>query len=194
MEVSREMSKRLAGITVLSVISSVNFRDEEYLEPRKILESEGVVVKVASTTVQEARGMLGLKVKPDMSLTEVKVGDFNAVIVAGGSGTPQHLWGNSLLHYILKETLKQSKVVGAICLASAILAEAGLLKGLKATVYPAPEAISKLRAGGAKYIDEPVVVEERIITGRDPNAAVEFGKAIAQAIWKEVLKKPVAGW
>lgn len=188
------MANRLEGIRVLSVISPQNFRDEEYLEPRKILESEGAIVKVASTSLDEAKGMLGLKVKPDLSLTDVDVTDFNAVIVAGGSGTPQYLWGNSLLHYILKEAIKQSKVVAAICLAPAILAEAGLLKGLTATVFPSSDAIAKLRNGGAKYVDQPVVVEEKIITGRDPSAASVFGKAVAQAIWKEVLKKPLAEW
>lgn len=188
------MANRLEGIRVLSVISPHNFRDEEYLEPRKILESEGAVIKVASTSLDQAKGMLGLKVKPDYDLNSVDVNEFNAVIVTGGSGTPQYLWGNSLLHYILKEAVKQSKVVAAICLAPAILAEAGLLKGLSATVFPSSEAIAKLRNGGAKYVDQPVVVEERIITGRDPNAASAFGKAVAQAIWKEILKKPLAEW
>ncbi len=188
------MANRLEGVKVLMVISPRNFRDEEFLEPKKILESEGAEVKVASVSTDQAVGMLGLKVKPDLSLNDVNVSDFNAVVVVGGSGTPQYLWGNSLLHYILKEASKQSKVVAAICLSPAILAEAGLLKGLSATVYPSPDAISKLRNGGARYVDQPVVVEEKIITGRDPTAANSFGKAVAQAIWKEVLKKPLAEW
>lgn len=188
------MSKRLEGIEILSIISAKNFRDEEYIEPRKILESEGALVKVASNSLDKAIGMLGLTVSPDLSFLDVKPDEYHAVILAGGSGAPQYLWGNTVLHYILKETHRLSRVIGAICLAPAVLAEAGLLNNLKATVFPSPDAIAKLRAGGAHYVDEPVVVEGNIITARDPKAASLFGKEVAQAIWRETLKKPVAEW
>ena len=42
---------KLAGKKVLMVIPHTQFRDEEFFEPKKILESEGATVTVASTAV-----------------------------------------------------------------------------------------------------------------------------------------------
>ena len=43
---------KLAGKTVLMVSPHTQFRDEEFFEPRQILESEGATVTVASTAVR----------------------------------------------------------------------------------------------------------------------------------------------
>jgi putative intracellular protease/amidase len=40
--------KNLSGKKLLMVIAKNKFRDEKYLEPRKVLEAAGAVVTVAS--------------------------------------------------------------------------------------------------------------------------------------------------
>lgn len=174
--------RKLAGRRVLMVVAPDQFRDEELLEPKKILEQEGAEVIVASTKPGEARGMLGARVTPDRQLSEVKASEFDAVTVVGGMGSPQYLWDNSTLHDILREMKQAEKVVSAICLSGAALAKAGVLEGKAATVWPMPDSLKALEEGKAKYEESPVVQDGRVITANGPEAARQFGQAIVKEL------------
>ena len=174
-----ENMAKLKGKKAVMVIAEKNFRDEELFEPKKILEAEGVKVIVASTSFNTARGMLGGKVKPDMLLSEIKVDDYDAIIFVGGSGASQY-WNDSLAHNIAKEAVEKNKVLGAICIAPVTLANAGVLTGKKATVWPSEKG--KIEAKGAIYTGESVQIEGKIITAEGPQAARRFGEAIAKAL------------
>jgi protease I len=163
----------------LMIIAERNFRDEELLKPQKILENGGVKVTVTSTSLQNARGMLGATVKPDILLSSVKVEDYDVIIFVGGSGASQY-WNNPLAHSIAQEALQKGKILCAICIAPVTLANAGILSGKKATVFSSE--ISKLEAKGAIYTGKPVQVDGKIITGEGPQAAEEFGEAIVKAL------------
>jgi len=174
-----ENMAKLKGKKAVMIIAEKNFRDEELFEPKKILEAEGVKVIVASTSFNIARGMLGGKVKPDMLLSEIKVDDYDAIIFVGGSGASQY-WNDSLAHNIAKEAVEKNKVLGAICIAPVTLANAGVLTGKKATVWPSERG--KIEARGAIYTGESVQIEGKIITAEGPQAARKFGEAIAKAL------------
>jgi len=174
-----ENMAKLKGKKAVMVIAEKNFRDEELFEPKKILEAEGVKVIVVSTSFNIARGMLGGKVKPDMLLSEIKVDDYDAIIFVGGSGASQY-WNDSLAHNIAKEAVEKNKVLGAVCIAPVTLANAGVLTGKKATVWPSERG--KIEAKGAIYTGESVQIEGKIITAEGPQAARRFGEAIAKVL------------
>lgn len=174
-----EKMAELEGKKVLMIIAERNFRDEELLKPRKILEDRGVEVTVASTSLQDARGMLGATVKPDILLSSVKVQDYDVITFVGGSGASQY-WNDPLAHSIAQATVRNHKILCAICIAPVTLANAGVLSGKKATVFSSE--VSKLKAKGAIYTGKPVQVEGKIITGEGPQAAEQFGEAIAKAL------------
>ena len=58
----------LAGKKAVMVIAEKNFRDEEFLQPKEILEKAGVMVSVASSNIKSARGTLGAVVAPDNTM------------------------------------------------------------------------------------------------------------------------------
>ena len=70
--------------------------------------------------------------------------------------------------------------MAAICNASSVLAEAGLLQGLEATSYP--DRAAHLRARGATWCDTPVVRADRVLTGRDPAASAPFAQTLLEAL------------
>ena len=72
------------------------------------------------------------------------------------------------------------RLLAAICIAPTTLAHAGLLDGVRATAFPDRE--DDLRAHGAVWTGAPVTVDGRIITGNGPEAAADFGEAIAEAL------------
>ncbi len=164
------------------IIAQNNFRDEELLHPKNILENSGITVKIASRNIEEASGMLGARVIPDMRLQDINVQDFDAVIFVGGRGASVY-WNDPVAHKIANEAYLASKVVAAICIAPVTLANAGLLKGKKATVWPS-EARA-LTSKGAFYTGKPVEMDGLIITASGPAAADEFGKRIAEVLTSE---------
>lgn len=172
----------LTGKKVLMVIAPEQFRDEELLAPRQMLEAAGATVRVASRTKMECHGMLGATVKPDLLISEARMKDFDAIVVVGGMGSPEYLWGDERLHALLAESSDAHKITAAICLSGAVLARAGVLKGHRATVYKTPESLQEFQKGGATYTGEPVTRDGHLITGENPDAAKKFGEALIEQL------------
>ena len=167
--------------TVALVIAAKTFRDEEYQVPKNILERAGFEVITASTTLGLAEGKLGLKVHPNILLPELAGKALDALIFVGGSGSSQY-FEDKTAHELAWNFYNQGKIVGAICIAPVILANAGLLKDKKATVFP--DGIEKLQTGGAVYTGNIVEVDGRIITGCGPEAAEKFGSELLRLLAK----------
>jgi protease I len=169
----------LQGKKVLMIIAARNFRDEELLEPKAILERQGAAVIIASSSLSPARGMLGASAQPHVLLRDVKSADYDAIVFVGGSGASEY-WDNPTAHQIAREALSRGAVVGAICIAPATLARAGILKGKKATVWASESG--QLKNAGAQYTGESVEVDGNIITADGPQSAGAFGKALVTAL------------
>lgn len=164
---------------VLMVIAPEGFRDEEYREPRRILEAKGCQVTVASRSTKASRGMLGLVVEPDIALDGARASDYDAVVFVGGSGAEAY-FADKTAHALASEAFQSGKPLAAICVAPTILANAGLLKGRQATVWPSQSGA--LRSGGARYTGKPVEKDGTIITADGPASAVRFGEEVARAL------------
>lgn len=174
--------KKLAGKKILMVICPENFRDEELYTPKEIFEQEGAEVKIAASRLGVARGMLGRTAQPDLLISQANAGDYDALVVVGGMGSPTSLWADGQLHALLRDAEQRGKVIGAICLSGAVLARAGLLRDRRATVYATDESLKELTQGGARYTSEDVVADGKIITASGPHASAEFARAIVSQV------------
>lgn len=174
-----EAKMELAGKKILMVVAPTNFRDEELSEPRAIFENAGASVVVASKRVSQARGMFGTTASVDKDVSEVDVGEYDAVVFVGGSGASVY-FEDPAVHLLAQNAYNQDKIVAAICIAPSILANAGILSGKKATAFSSESA--NLKAKGANYTGELVTVDGRVITGRGPEAASEFGQKIVEVL------------
>jgi len=152
------------------------FEETEYSKPRTILEDAGVVVSIASSSLDTVKGHLGMRVKPDIVLSDVYATDYDAIVFIGGYG---YDWNNREAHRIVKEAAAEGKVLAAICVAPMTLAKAGVLEDKRATTsLPG----SMLEAEGAIYTGAMVERDELIITAKGPAAARSFGETIALAL------------
>jgi protease I len=161
------------------IVGRENFRDEELFETRRILSGAGVKTVVASTKTGAVRGMLGRIAEATILVNEIAVDDYDAIIFIGGTGAIEY-FQNLAAWNIARDAVQKRKVLGAICLAPAILANAGLLKGVRATSYPTER--DRLQRAGALFTGVPVERDGLIITGDGPMASVLFGRAIANAL------------
>jgi protease I len=172
----------VSGRHVVIVIAPERFRDEELETPRRLLVQAGHRVSVASTRSGEAVGMLGVRIKVDATVAQVRAEECDALVIAGGSGAPAHLWDAEPLITLVKAVHTAGRPVGAICLGPPVLARAGILLRRRATCYPADRALLELKRGGATVVEEPVVCDGTIVTANGPEAATAFGEALAQLL------------
>lgn len=170
----------IKGKRVLLIIAHKDFRDEELLETKNIIEGSGAVVTIGSTSTTPARGMFGAFVVPNITLDKVIVDNYDAIVFVGGIGSEVY-FKNPTAHFIAREAFEKKKTLAAICIAPCILAHAGVLRGKRATVWNG-KYIAVLRNNGVEYTDESVTIDGKIITANGPNAAKEFGEAIVKAL------------
>ena len=172
----------LSGKSILMLVAQKGFRDEELLVPKKVFESEGAKVTLASKAPGECFGMLGARALSDLSISSAIPEKYDAVIVVGGAGSPEHLWNDPDTIHVVRQAASAGKVVAAICLSGAVLAQAGVIKGLDATVYETPESLAEMKKGGAVFKRADVVVSGKFITASGPHAADKFAQAIKNAL------------
>jgi len=171
--------KMIKEKNVLMVVAPRDFRDEEYQKPRQVLESAGVRITVASKGVKVATGMLGASAQVDKDLSEIKAVDYNAIVFVGGVGASVYFNDQTALE-LARQAVGQGKVVGAICIAPSILANAGILQGKSATCFSS-EA-ENLKSKGANYTDQAVTVDGNIVTANGPGVAQDFGQKILELL------------
>jgi len=167
---------------ILMVIAEKNFRDEEFLVPQKEFVSEGFNITVVSTSLREAIGKLGAKVKPDIEIRKVKFLEYDAIVISGGSGSKEYLWDNEILLDGIKKMFSAGKIVSAICASPVVLARSKILSGKKATVFPGAEEIKEIKEAGAIYTKENVTVDGNIITANGPESSKGFARAIIKEL------------
>jgi protease I len=167
---------------ILVAIAPEGFRDEELDEPLAAFRRAGIGFDIASTKIGTCIGMLGGRAQATLTFERAGAGDYAGIVIIGGAGSPAHLWGSGDLIRLVQAFHDSRKLVAAICLSPAILARAGILKGLPATVFLTPESVLEMKAGGATISDKPVVVTSTVITANGPAAARAFGSAIVEAL------------
>lgn len=158
------------------ILAPTDFRDEEFLEPRQILEARNVQINVASQTRNRAIGKLGTEIEPDLALPEINPKNFDALIFVGGAGAVDYF--NSLdVFKLIQDFSKAKKILSAISIAPSILANAGVLISKTVTAYPTEE--ENLKNRGAEYTGMAVEVDGRIITAKDTSSCKEFAEQLA---------------
>jgi len=160
---------------VLMIISGNKFCDEEYESSRQILESFGINCEVASSTTNRAIGLDGTVVVPDYQINNLNSQVYDAFLLVGGVGCREY-WHDEFVHTLLNNAHSSGKLVCAICLAPVILANAGLLKGKRATAHPS--ASDYLEYKGVKYSSKNVEFEGNIVTANGPEATKKFANKI----------------
>lgn len=170
---------QLEGKKILMIIPSKGYRDEELNIPREMFEKAGAIVDIASDKEGRARGMLGGSIDSNLLYNQIEVDEYDAVVFVGGVGS-KIFWNDPMAHSLAKIAVQKDKLLGAICLAPATLANAGVLKGKTATSYSM--AAGALKKAGANYTGHPVEIDGTIVTGEGPKAAEEFASTIIKQL------------
>ncbi|MFB0553158.1 MAG: DJ-1/PfpI family protein [Phycisphaerae bacterium] len=161
------------------IVASQNFRDEELFETKRALDAAAVQTVIASTRIGIIMGALGNIAEANILVGQLIVDDYDAIIFIGGLGAVEYAANPAALN-LAREAVRQRKILAAISTAPTILANAGVLTGVRATSFLSER--NTLILSGAVYTGIPVEQDRLIITGRDPAASILFGRAVADAL------------
>lgn len=158
------------------------YEDLELQYPRIRMKEAGYEVLVAGVKAKEKyKGHHGYPMISDISVDEVKVEDFMALIIPGGYA-PDKLRKVPKVLEITQKFNEQKKLIAFICHAGWIPISAKILKG--ATCTSVANIKDDMVNAGVHWVDEDVVVDGTFISSRDPNDLPHFCPAILKFLGK----------
>ena len=160
---------------VLMIIAPEQFSEKELFTIKAELEKAGHKTVIASISTGLCSGSQQSNIAATQSLAEVQTTDYDAVVFVGGRGSEIY-FTNAEAFRIAAGMSDAHKITAAICLAPAILANAGVLENRRATV--AKTEVKTLKSMKAKYTCPGVTVDGNIITGSGPDYSKRLVKEI----------------
>ena len=164
------------------IIATDGFQEDELFSPREALQSQGATVHLAALKMDEISAGEGdnRKIKPDMTIDQVNVDDYDALIIPGGLVNPDTLRAEDNVLSAVRGFDEQGKVIASICHGPWVLVSAGVAKDREMTCYPSIK--DDLINAGANYVDQEVAVSNGIITSRSPDDLEAFNAKIIEEI------------
>jgi protease I len=168
----------------IAILATNGFEQAELEVPRDKFKAAGATVHIVSLEAGEIKGWdkkdWGRPVKVDKTLNQVSADDYDAVVLPGGQINPDLLRVEPKALSFIKDIFNQNKIVAAVCHAPWLLIETGIAKGRKMTSYKSIK--TDVANAGAKWEDSQVVVDNGIITSRNPGDLEAFSAKIIEEI------------
>jgi len=156
-----------------------NVEDLEFFYPYYRLCEEGFYVDVASPDGGRIVGKHGYDFACNLSLAEANAEDYDLLVLPGGKA-PEAVRLEPEAVEIARKMLDSDRTVAAICHGVQTLISADVLRGRKATCWKGIR--DDLRAAGAEYRDQEVVVDGNLITSRSPEDLPAFCREMFAAV------------
>jgi protease I len=168
----------------IAILSTHGFEQSELEVPRDALKNAGASVDVVSLEAGEIKGWdvkdWGRPVKVDKTLDQVSPNDYDALVLPGGQINPDLLRVEPKALKFIKDMFDAKKVVAAVCHAPWLLIETGIAKGRKMTSYHSIK--TDVANAGARWEDSEVVVDQGLITSRNPGDLKAFSAKIIEEV------------
>lgn len=157
------------------VLLAEGFEEVEAVTIIDVLRRGDVAVTTASLAGKHVKGSHDIVVEADALYDRVSVDDFDALVLPGGPAA-KTLREDARAQATIRRAAEQGKLVAAVCAAPTALDAAGVLSGKRATAYPG----SKLPS--AQQVEDRVVEDGNVITGRGPGTSMEFALKVVERL------------
>jgi protease I len=178
MEMERGMANgELDGMKVAMLVTD-GFERIELTEPRKALDEAGAETVLVSPKEGEVKAWeftdWGGTYPVDQALALADAKDFDALVLPGGVLNPDKLRMDKDAVAFVRAFFEQGKPVAAICHGPWSIIEAGCAKGRRMASWPSLK--TDVTNAGAEWVDEPVVVDDNLVTSRKPDDLSNFNR------------------
>ncbi len=165
------------------IITAEGFEDEEVIYPVIRLKEEGFTVDIATKDAKLVNGRLNFPLEliiryysTLVDAKKLKSKDYDLVLIPGGFEAPDRMRQVPEILEFVRQMYRQEKVVAAFCHGPWVLISAGIIKGKRIAGYIGIK--DDINNAGAKYTDQPAVIDGNIITARHPRDVGNLMKAI----------------
>jgi len=182
-------STDLTGRRVLAIVTNYGVEQDELVVPARALRDAGATVVVAAQSTEPVATLVGDKdpgeqVRPDTTIEDVTVDDFDLLLVPGGTINADTLRQDDTAVGIVKAFASSGRPVAAICHAPWALVEADLVRGKELTSFWSLE--TDVRNAGGSWVDRSVVTDVEggftLVTSRNPDDLDDFVRETSQAL------------
>ncbi|MEX3772974.1 DJ-1/PfpI family protein [Pseudomonas sp. MYb118] len=134
----------------------------------------------------EITSTFGLVIRPNRLLAHLDLDEFDALALPGGfepSGFYEEALSEPFLATI-RHFVDADKIIASVCVSSLCLGRAGVLLNRNATIYHQIGGRRKqqLIETGARFIDQPLVLDGKIITSSGPGTASEVAFLLVELL------------
>lgn len=154
----------------------------ELTDPWKAVEEAGakpVLVSLEKGSIQGFEHLdKGKTFDVDAAVGEVSPDDFDGLVLPGGVANPDSLRSDEQAVGFVRTFVESGKPVGVICHGPWTLVEAGVVRGRTLTSFPSVK--TDLENAGATWVDEEVVVDNGLVSSRNPDDLPAFCTKIVE--------------
>ena len=176
------MADKLQGKRIAFLVAHEGVEQVELTEPWDAVSGEGAtpeLVSIDSGQIQAFNHLdKGDTFKVDRTVGEVSASDYDALVLPGGVANPDFLRMDDDAVAFARGFFEQGKPVGVICHGPWTLVEAGVLRGRTITSWPSLQ--TDIRNAGGNWVDEEVVVDEGLVSSRNPDDLPAFCAKIVE--------------
>lgn len=178
----------------VAILAANGFEESELRDPKKALEKAGVQVDIISenegTIKSRTYDHWGKAYLVDKTLDYATQDYYDTLILPGGVMCAEALKRNKKAITFIKSFFENKKTIAAICYGSWLLVAADVLKNRKVTSY---SSIKKdIENAGAFWLDDEVVVDEGLITCKNPANLSVFNAKLFEKIYESEYDEQMA--
>lgn len=166
----------------IAILTENGFEEVELTSPKQALEEAGAKVQIISPQREKVKAMKdhdwSIELPVDQHISEANADDYDGLLLPGGVFNPDQLRMNDEAIQFIKSFFNARKPVAAICHGPQSLITAGVAEGRTMTSYPSIK-IDLINAG-ANWVDEEVVVDNGLVTSRNPNDLPAFNAKMCE--------------
>lgn len=173
--------EKLKGLKI-AVLATSGFEESELFEPKKALEDNGAEVHIVAPEDGKIKawnhGNWSREIAVDVVVDKASVDDYDALVIPGGVINPDKLRRSNTAVEFVKSFFEKEKPVASICHGPQVLIEAEVVKGRTMTSFFSVK--KDVINAGADWVDKEVVVDNGLITSRNPGDLDAFNKTIVE--------------
>lgn len=160
----------------IAILATNGFEKSELFEPLNALRDEGAQVHIVAPESGSIKSWdkdkWGESVLVDITISTADPSDYNSLVLPGGVLNPDTLRTNDEALEFIRAFFEQGKPVAAICHGPWLLINAGVIENRTVTCYKSIK--QDVLNAGAKFQDKEVVVDQGLVTSRNPDDLPAF--------------------
>ncbi|MBK8905243.1 MAG: type 1 glutamine amidotransferase [Anaerolineaceae bacterium] len=175
----------------VAILVENGFEQEELTRPRQALQEAGAKTFIVSPAGKTVKGWdhveWGDEFDVDTQLDEADPAQYDALLLPGGVMNPDKLRRNKQVQSFVRHFFDEGKPVAAICHAPWTFIDADVVQGRRLTSYHSLQ--TDLKNAGAEWVDEEVVVDDGLVTSRNPDDIPAFNEKMIVEFAKEAHER-----